>query len=99
MRPGMSFVLTCREVTEHATDYMEGALPVRTRWAVRLHLLLCRMCRAYVVQLRRTVGLLRGRALVGRSAAVETRIIRLVKEGQGSALDPQGGGGPLDPIS
>ena len=94
----MSVVLTCREVTEHATDYMEGALPLRTRWAVRLHLALCRMCRAYVAQLRWTVRLLRGRALVGPSAAVETRILAQVKEGQGSALDPQGGGGSLDPI-
>ena len=91
-------MLTCRDVTEHATDFMEGALPVRTHLAMRLHLFLCRMCRAYLHQLRRTVGLLRGRALPGASEGVEGRIVEQSKEGQGSALDPQGGGGPLDPI-
>ena len=92
-------MLTCRDVTEHATDFMEGALPVRTHLAMRWHLFLCRMCRAYLDQLRLTVGLLRGRALEGPPAEVEGGIVGLSKEGQGSALDPQGGGGPLDPIT
>ncbi len=68
-------MLTCRELTEHATDYMEGALPVRTRLAVRLHLFLCRMCRAYLAQLRRTAALLRGRALPAPPAEMEGRIV------------------------
>lgn len=63
MPPRMPFVLTCHDLAEHATDYMEGALPWRARLAVRLHLLVCRMCRAYLAQLRRTTALLRGRAL------------------------------------
>ncbi len=82
MRPRFPFVLTCRDVTEHATDYMEGALTVRMRSAVRLHLFLCRMCRAYLEQLRRTAGLLRGHGLAPPPAEVEARIVaRATREG------------------
>ena len=85
MRPRMPHVLTCRDVAEYATDYMDGALPLRTRLAVRLHLFVCRMCRAYLAQLRRTVSLLRGRGLAGPSPVIEGRIVQLAKQGQGSA--------------
>jgi len=80
MRVRMNVVLTCREVSEHATDYMEGALPVRRFLAVRWHLLLCRMCRAYLAQLRRTASLLRGRGLAGPPAEVEGRIVARAKQ-------------------
>jgi anti-sigma factor RsiW len=73
-------VLTCRDVAEHATDYLEGALPARTRLAVRLHLFLCRMCRAYLLQLRRTASLLRQGRLAGPPAEVEARIVARAKE-------------------
>jgi predicted anti-sigma-YlaC factor YlaD len=56
-------VLTCRDVTERATDYMERALPLRASLAMRMHLGLCAACRAYLGQMRMTVRLLRGRSL------------------------------------
>ena len=86
MRQRITILLTCREVTEHATDYMEGALPARRRLAVRLHLALCRMCRAYLTQLQRTAALLRGRPLPPPPAEVEETILRRIKDGP----DPQG---------
>ena len=55
-------MLKCREVTERASDLLEGGLPLRERLALRLHLALCSMCRAYLDQLRKT------RALLGRNA-------------------------------
>ncbi len=76
-------MLSCRDLTEHATDYMEGALPVRTRLAVRLHLILCAMCRAYLLQLRRTSALLRGRALPAPPPEVEGRIVARAKREPG----------------
>lgn len=45
-------MLTCKELTELATDYLEGNLPWRRRLGVRMHLLMCRYCRAYVEQIR-----------------------------------------------
>lgn len=81
-------MLTCRDLTEHATNYMEGTLPLRTRLAVRLHLFLCGMCRAYLRQLRRTVALLRGRRLAPPPGEVEERIVARARQDQGSGLDP-----------
>lgn len=52
---------TCREMAASATEYAEGALPLRERLRFRAHLLRCRACRAYLRQLRiaaRAVGLL-----------------------------------------
>jgi predicted anti-sigma-YlaC factor YlaD len=53
-----SDVLKCRDVTELATGYMEGELSLRARLAMRLHLKLCSMCRAYLDQLAKTKRLL-----------------------------------------
>lgn len=51
-------MLRCQDVSEMATDYMEDALPLRQRLAMRAHLLICSMCRAYMDQLRKTSRLL-----------------------------------------
>ena len=50
--------LCCREVVELVTDYLEGALPARTRARVERHLARCRGCAAYVQQMREVVRLL-----------------------------------------
>ena len=67
-------MLKCRDVSELATDYMERALPLRLWLGVRLHLLLCDMCRAYIDQLRKTALLLRGRSLPEPPAEIEERL-------------------------
>ena len=67
-------MLKCRDVSEQATDYMEGALPWRRWLGMRLHLFLCGMCRAYLDQLQKTVALLRGRALPEPPAEMEERL-------------------------
>ena len=51
-------MLVCRDVTELVSDYVERALPLRGRLAVRLHLLRCDACRRYIDQMRKTVRLL-----------------------------------------
>ncbi|WP_137152699.1 zf-HC2 domain-containing protein [Devosia sp. FKR38] len=52
-------MLSCRELSETATDYLEGALTLRQRVGVTMHLLMCKHCRAYVDQLAKTVSLLK----------------------------------------
>lgn len=47
--------LSCREVVELVTDWLEGALPARERARVELHLAGCEGCAAYVEQMRETV--------------------------------------------
>lgn len=55
-------MLSCREITERASDYLDAALPWHVRLQVRMHLMMCRFCREYVRQLSlvvRTLGVLR----------------------------------------
>jgi anti-sigma factor RsiW len=54
--------MTCREVVELMTDYLEGALAPADRTRFEQHLAGCDGCRAYLAQLRQTarvVGRLR----------------------------------------
>jgi anti-sigma factor RsiW len=51
-------MLTCREITELVTDYVEGALSFRDRVRFQLHIGMCRRCRAYVRQMRLTAAAL-----------------------------------------
>ena len=50
--------MTCREVIELLTDYLEGTLPEATRARVDEHLATCPDCMTYVGQMRTTIGLL-----------------------------------------
>lgn len=49
--------MTCRELVELVTDYLEGALPPQEQARFEEHLALCRGCATYLDQMRRTVAL------------------------------------------
>jgi anti-sigma factor ChrR (cupin superfamily) len=50
-------MLKCKHVTEKADALIDGsALSQRERFALRLHLMMCRHCRRYVRQLRALLG-------------------------------------------
>tara|TARA_R110001606_G_scaffold399222_2_gene582419 strand:- start:76288 stop:76521 length:234 start_codon:yes stop_codon:yes gene_type:complete len=48
-------MLQCKEVAEEASNYIDGDLSFIKRVGLFLHLLMCRYCRNYVHQLRRTI--------------------------------------------
>ncbi len=48
-------MLSCKDVTEKASDYLDHKLPLRTRLGMRLHLFMCVRCRQYLHQLHTTV--------------------------------------------
>jgi anti-sigma factor RsiW len=54
--------MTCRQVVELMTDYLEGNLPARDRALFEEHIAGCDGCRAYLAQLRTT------RDVVGKMA-------------------------------
>lgn len=64
-------MLNCREITERASDFMEGALPWRVRLQMRLHLLMCQFCREYVRQMTLVVRTLR--RLPGQAPSTEAQ--------------------------
>ena len=49
--------LTCRELVELVTEYLEGALSARDLAIFEAHLLACPGCTAYFEQMRQTIGL------------------------------------------
>lgn len=51
-------MLTCRELTEIITDYLEGRMSFMDRVRFRVHIGMCRGCRAYLDQMKQTIGTL-----------------------------------------
>lgn len=49
-------MLSCRDIVDAITDYLEGAMPVQERIAFEQHVAICPPCRGYLAQMR---GLLR----------------------------------------
>jgi anti-sigma factor RsiW len=80
--------LTCQELAELVTDYLEGALPFRQRWRFRLHIAGCRNCTRYVEQMRTTI------AVTGRIRAED--IAPEVRDELLAAFRGWKAGGPAD---
>ena len=69
--------LTCKELVELVTDYLEGALSRRDRKQLERHLAGCANCTEYVAQFRETIrltGTLREED-VSKEAADELRAV------------------------
>jgi predicted anti-sigma-YlaC factor YlaD len=47
--------LTCRELVELVTDYLEGSLSIEDRTRFELHLTYCELCRTYLRQTRQVL--------------------------------------------
>jgi len=52
-------MLSCQEITELVTDYLEGAMTTEERLRFEKHVGLCRHCRAYLNQMRDTADMLK----------------------------------------
>ena len=50
-------MLTCREVSERASQFVDGELGFWPAMQVRMHLVACRYCRRFVKQMRTVVRL------------------------------------------
>jgi len=48
--------LSCQEIVELVTDYLEGALPAGDRARFDAHLATCPHCRIYLQQMRQTIA-------------------------------------------
>jgi anti-sigma factor RsiW len=64
--------VTCQQLVELATDYLEGLLDPERVAALDAHLELCDGCDVYIEQMRQTVIALRGLAN-GEAVSAETR--------------------------
>ena len=50
-----SYDLSCKELVELVTEYLENSLPLSEKAQFEAHLALCPGCRTYLEQLRQTV--------------------------------------------
>jgi anti-sigma factor RsiW len=49
-------MLSCKQVTELITDYLEGRLDLIERMRFQMHVGMCKHCRAYLRQMKATVA-------------------------------------------
>lgn len=63
-------LMTCRELVELVTDYLEGALPHEDVVRFEEHLAACPGCATYLEQVRRTIAVTRASGDVVSPAAV-----------------------------
>ncbi|WP_455217768.1 zf-HC2 domain-containing protein [Kaarinaea lacus] len=49
---------SCKDVTEHASDYLERSMTPMQRLGYRMHLFMCVNCKRYVSQLKLTIATL-----------------------------------------
>lgn len=54
-------MLTCRDLTEDASAYLDGETPPVRALRLRLHLMMCGNCRRYLAQMRQSFDLVRAR--------------------------------------
>lgn len=78
-------MLSCREVTRRASEYVDRELPLRERLAVQFHLLMCVKCRRLVRHVRCLVASLaqrpQARAPSPDDAYIEKIVARLPTAG------------------
>jgi anti-sigma factor RsiW len=63
--------VTCHELVEILTDYLEDALEPGDRAEIERHIVICRGCSHYVEQMRSTIDLL-GRLAAEEPAGTQT---------------------------
>ena len=49
-------MLTCKQVSDTASDLLEGPTTLTQRIQLRLHVMICKYCRRYLKQLRLSMG-------------------------------------------
>ncbi len=48
-------MLNCQQITELVTDFVEGRMSLGTRMRFRMHVGMCKHCKAYLQQMRITI--------------------------------------------
>jgi glutaredoxin 3 len=88
-------MLSCKELSERASDYLDGELSPWTRMEIRLHIFLCEHCRRYLRQLRLAVDTFALSAKTDdEERAGENRILNLLSA---SWTNHQPDGGSVEP--
>ena len=79
-------MLSCKEITENANEYLEKDLPFFVRLKFKMHLKMCINCQRYVDQLQMTIQIL-GQMKKAETAddATVDNIVSVLKENDGKS--------------
>jgi anti-sigma factor RsiW len=72
--------LSCQELVELVTDYLEGALPEAERASFEHHIEGCRGCHEYVRQMRQTIELTGSLTAADISPAAEAVLLAAFRD-------------------
>lgn len=72
--------MTCEELSEIVTDYLEGAMPAAERAAFDRHVAVCPECRRYLEQMRQVVTTLGKLPAEPIPANVEARLLEQFRD-------------------
>jgi anti-sigma factor RsiW len=75
-----AYELSCKELVELVTDYLEGALPPPTRVAFEEHLELCEGCRAYLRQMELTIQMAGGLSEESIPASAKAELLNAFRD-------------------
>jgi anti-sigma factor RsiW len=84
--PGLT--VTCQEIVELVTDYLEGALDPAMTAEVEAHLQLCDGCDIYVEQMRATIHTLGTVPVETLSETAQSQLLRAFQDLRGPAAAP-----------
>jgi predicted anti-sigma-YlaC factor YlaD len=76
--------LSCQEVVELVTEYLEGALLSEKRAQLEAHLAECDGCTNYIEQVRLTIGMLRGLAQEPVFPETQDELLQVFRQWKGS---------------
>jgi anti-sigma factor RsiW len=88
--------LTCKELVELVTDYVEGLLAPAERTRFEAHLATCGGCRAYLEQMRQTIALLGSLLEASLAEGAREELLTLFRDWKaaGERADVQSGANP-----
>ncbi|MBI3772416.1 MAG: zf-HC2 domain-containing protein [Gammaproteobacteria bacterium] len=75
----------CRDIHDHASDYLEKRLSLWGRIQFRWHLFICVHCRNFIRQMRTTVSTLAGLKKSPDSGAIDNQVALLLRQRQSSS--------------
>ncbi|NJO35460.1 MAG: zf-HC2 domain-containing protein [Rhodospirillales bacterium] len=78
-------MLTCKEVTERASLYVDRELGLWARLQFRLHLIMCQHCRRYMEQIETVVRLLRDRPTELAASETAEVLVDAFRQRQGNS--------------
>ncbi len=73
-------VITCQELVDLVTDYLEAALPPEKNALFKEHLDACRACRTFLEQMRRTIQLTGALKAEHISPQVERELVDIFRD-------------------